>query len=344
MSFARNVAGGIALNVILALLFCLVLTEVLLRVPTLFGTDPSMPERDPNRRHVLCIGDSFTVGGAVDADDRYPAQLQRLLERSEPGAWATVNLGFTGETSSYIGERLSADLRRYQPEVVVLWAGGNMDTRMLGPRQGRLRFGRLLEQLLGRLELYRFVRVWLDDRALERRGRELEPQPTAQDPAESRQRLSQRFAQAEARERAFQVTTTEAERRSLLEQDYRSIIEQVRDAGGRLIFITYPVDLRNHGRANAVMRRLGSEYGIPVVSSWEAAQRVPPDERHWHWGMHHSQPIYAELVRSLAPVVLDRSDPASGGGKCHKAHRNRARWAPRGTPRQRPRGPPLCSK
>ena len=300
---------------VLGLLVCLALTEVLLRVPPLFGTDPSMPERDPSRRHVLCVGDSFTVGGSVDAGDRYPAQLQRLLEESEPGGWATVNLGFTGETSSYIAERLSADLRRYQPEVVILWAGGNMDTGMLGPRQGRLRFGRLLEQLLGRLEVYRFVRVWLDDRALEQRGRELERSSEAPNPAAARQKLSKRFAQAEARERAFQATTSEAQRQSLLEQDYRSIIEQVRDAGGRVILITYPVDLGNHGRANRVMRRLGSEYGIPVVSSWEAAQRVPSDERHWHWGMHPSQPIYAELVQALGPVVLDSRGVANSGGK-----------------------------
>ena len=302
MPFARNVVGGIVLNVLLGLIFCLILTEVLLRVPSFLGTDPSMPERDPGRMHVLCVGDSFTEGGSVAPGDRYPAQLQEFLEASAPDSWATVNLGFTGKTSAYISRRLPADLIRYRPEVVILWAGGNMDTRMLGPRSDQWSPLRFFQQALGRLELFRFVRVWLDDRAVDRRGRELAETSELSPPAH--EDLAQRFNQAKARERAFEVTTTEDERRALLEHDYRSMIEDVQAAGARPILVTYPVDLNAHGRANAMMRELASEYGIPLVSSWEAAQRVAPASRKWHWGMHPSQPIYAELVQDLGPLVL----------------------------------------
>ncbi len=307
MPFARHVAGGTFLNVILGLIFCLVLTEVLLRVPSFLGADPSMPERDPGRMHVLCVGDSFTEGGSVAPGDRYPAQLQEFLEASAPESWATVNLGFTGETSAYISRRLPADLIRYRPEVVILWAGGNMDTRMLGPRSDQWAPWRFLEQALGRLELFRFVRVWLDDRAVDRRGRELAAASEVSLP--THEDLAQRFNQAQARERAFEVTTTEDERQALLEHDYRSMIEDVQSAGARPILVTYPVDLNDHGRANTTMRKLASEYGIPLVSSWEAAQRVPLERRKWHWGMHPSQPIYAELVQDLGPLVLGEVAP-----------------------------------
>ena len=88
------------------------------------------------------------------------------------------------------------------------------------------------------------------------------------------------------------------------------MIEDVQAAGARPILVTYPVDLNNHGRANAMMGELASEYGIPLVSSWEAAQRVASASRKWHWGMHPSQPIYAELVQDLGPLVLGQVTPA----------------------------------
>ena len=56
-------------------------------------------------------------------------------------------------------------------------------------------------------------------------------------------------------------------------------MKTVQAAGARPILVTYPVDLNDHGRANAMMRELASEYGIPLVSSWEAAQRVAPRRR-----------------------------------------------------------------
>lgn len=73
---------------------------------------------------VLCLGDSLTEGYAVDPDNSYPAQLQRLLrERGWPEI-EVVNAGISGSTSASGVSRLAWQLRR-KPHVMVLALGAN---------------------------------------------------------------------------------------------------------------------------------------------------------------------------------------------------------------------------
>ena len=77
--------------------------------------------RTPGVRRVLALGDSFTFGDAVEAEEAWPAQLERLLNGgASPGRWHVVNAGIPGHGT---GQQLLLSRlleERVRPDVVVL--------------------------------------------------------------------------------------------------------------------------------------------------------------------------------------------------------------------------------
>jgi acyl-CoA thioesterase-1 len=73
---------------------------------------------------VLCLGDSLTEGYAVDPDNSYPAQLQRVLRTRGWPQIEIVNAGISGSTSAGGVSRLAWQMRR-KPDVLVLALGAN---------------------------------------------------------------------------------------------------------------------------------------------------------------------------------------------------------------------------
>lgn len=71
-------------------------------------------------RRALCLGDSFTWGVGVLADDAWPPRLERLLARDEGAPWEAVNLGEPGLNTVQQAAKLSAEGLSYEPDVVVL--------------------------------------------------------------------------------------------------------------------------------------------------------------------------------------------------------------------------------
>jgi GDSL-like Lipase/Acylhydrolase family len=83
---------------------------------------PELPgQKPPGVRRVLALGDSFTFGDAVEAEEAWPARLEALLDRSSPAArWQVVNAGIPGHGT---GQQLllsRALQERLQPDAVVL--------------------------------------------------------------------------------------------------------------------------------------------------------------------------------------------------------------------------------
>jgi hypothetical protein len=83
---------------------------------------PAMPEgRTPGVRRVVALGDSFTFGDAVEAEEAWPAQLDKRLNRSgSVSRWQVVNTGVPGHGTGQ--ELLLYQMLegRLQPDVVVL--------------------------------------------------------------------------------------------------------------------------------------------------------------------------------------------------------------------------------
>jgi hypothetical protein len=80
---------------------------------------------EPGERRILCIGDSHTYGSHLPAEEAYPGQLQRMLERVAGNPWRVVNLGFPGQNSAQVRLGLARNIALYRPELVLVLVGAN---------------------------------------------------------------------------------------------------------------------------------------------------------------------------------------------------------------------------
>lgn len=98
-----------------------------------------------NRPLLVCFGDSLTAGAGIDADQAYPADLQKLLDGQGYG-YRVVNAGVNGNTTKDGLDRLSEVLRLH-PQVVVVEFGGNDGLRGLPASQAQRNLDSIVHQL-----------------------------------------------------------------------------------------------------------------------------------------------------------------------------------------------------
>lgn len=94
---------------------------------------------------LVCFGDSLTAGAGIDADQAYPADLQRLLD-GQGYNYRVVNAGVNGNTTKDGLDRVG-DVLRLHPQVVVVEFGGNDGLRGLPAAQAQRNLDSIVRQL-----------------------------------------------------------------------------------------------------------------------------------------------------------------------------------------------------
>lgn len=79
-------------------------------------------EKPPGTRRVLCLGDSFTFGYGVEADETFAKLLGRSLDAGAAGGsrWEVLNAGIGSTGTAHQLARYETEAHRYSPDVVVV--------------------------------------------------------------------------------------------------------------------------------------------------------------------------------------------------------------------------------
>jgi lysophospholipase L1-like esterase len=128
--------------------------------------------KPPGTRRMLCLGDSFTFGYGVEADQTFPKVMEKLLN-DRPGLtepWEVVNAGVPGTGTAYELAYFITEGYKYEPDFVLVAVCGmndfsdNLRSKLYSFENGRLTkperqvggYGRL-RLFFQRLPGYRFV-------------------------------------------------------------------------------------------------------------------------------------------------------------------------------------------
>jgi lysophospholipase L1-like esterase len=111
----------------------------------------------------VALGDSYTIGTAVRAEDRWPNRLVGALAENPPGLALAANLAVNGYTSADVLEREVPLLDRYEPQFASLLVGVNDVVRGVAVHGYRANVERIFDQLLRRLAADRIVVVSTPD-------------------------------------------------------------------------------------------------------------------------------------------------------------------------------------
>jgi lysophospholipase L1-like esterase len=267
----------------LALLLAVILAaEGMLQLASRFVAERSDASGMVGKDRILCVGDSHTYGVMVERGESYPARLQQILDRREPGLHAVVNRGVPGMNTSQLRNRVPGWLDYYRPDLLIVWAGVNnaWNTAELDRPPSAL-WSAVDRALLGS-RLYRLLRVRLHTRSLDRGA------------VEYREAEGPDLSRVESHATA----------------DFAAIADEARAADVDLIFVTYPNPVGAFVGANDAMRRVAQEKGAYLVDSSLSLGRVPVEKREWHPGFHPGADTYAEIARDVSEIVLDRDGAA----------------------------------
>ena len=265
---------------------------------------------------VLCVGDSHTYGAPLPEAESYPSQLQARLKATYPDkTFSVINLGVPGANTRMIRNRLPEWLDRYQPDVLLLWAGINNSWNVAETdRESGL------QGLLFRSRVWRLISRLRFDRA-NARGDGRADLLEAKDGGSRWQVAGQvvETRRAELRTEDWQPG---------LEADLIAIAELARERNVRISWMTYPV-MADHLRAvNETIQQVGKSLQVFTV---DGSFNVMVARKQGHVdselmvdaaGPHPTGLLYSYFVDSLmahmaiylgtwnggpAPGILDRS-------------------------------------
>jgi lysophospholipase L1-like esterase len=111
----------------------------------------------------VALGDSYTIGTAIDAGGRWPDQLVAALAGEAPAFELVANLGVNGYTSRDLIERELPDLEALAPGFATVLIGVNDVVQGVPPATYAANVVEILDTLLARLSSRRIVTVAIPD-------------------------------------------------------------------------------------------------------------------------------------------------------------------------------------
>ena len=305
-------------NGLLIVGLALLLVEIGLQAASLFARGRSTPLRPGARYTVLCVGDSHTYGAGVAEHATYPAHLSRLLDAEAPGVYSVVNVGVPGMNTRQLLERLPDFVRRYEPDVILVWGGVNNSWNHAGGHGESSALLVRLDRLASHARTYRLARTWLHDRQLDRdraaysggRAWEIvgtEGAHTGKDKVTLRRYDG--VLETLQHEGDTEAETT-GEWGPGAETDYRAMVRWARAAGIPIAFIGYPLgEIGIAAIVNGALRNATAAEGVPLIESAKSVLRVPYEERNFLWAAHPDGRMYGEIAQDVLPVVLRLRPP-----------------------------------
>jgi tetratricopeptide (TPR) repeat protein len=161
----RRLIEGLLATALGLLLFLLVLEGGLRLAGSFYDeprTQPDLPELAALGDHViLAVGDSMTWGIGASKGMTWPEQLEREIELRSPGLdYTVINGSMAGANSTMIRALLEEYLQVFQPDLVLILAGGSNNTNYFGYHQWKRAdspWARIDDVLFG-LRVYRLLR------------------------------------------------------------------------------------------------------------------------------------------------------------------------------------------
>jgi acyl-CoA thioesterase I len=128
------------------------------------GVSPTSPTpADAVALRYVALGDSYTIGTSVRADERFPDQLITALGEDASALRLVANLGVNGFTSEdLIREELPA-LEDLDPEFITVLIGVNDVVQGVPIESYEVNVGTILDTLLARLPADRVVTISIPD-------------------------------------------------------------------------------------------------------------------------------------------------------------------------------------
>jgi lysophospholipase L1-like esterase len=260
---------------------------------------------------IVCVGDSHTYGAAVAPEEAYPSRLQVELDYAAPGHYRVINLGIPGHNTSQVLNRLPRQALRHEAAMILVWVGINDLWNVSEATDAAPGWGARLDALASRSRLYRLVRVRAHDREIAR--------AIAEAGAEERASMEGELGRPDWKVRiGGQVEEYHTESVELAVDDanmkragrnYRAMARWARDAGIPIAFLSYPVPVRDFASVNETIKEAASEATALTIATREAILRVPEDERELLWAAHPNGPMYREIARDVARVVIETVPP-----------------------------------
>lgn len=140
----RRVSDRVLLHIIVKRFHDILVSAFLILLWSLTSGGISSSASD-NRPRIVAFGNSLTAGFGVQADDSYPAQLQRRLD-SLGYHYRVINAGVSGDTTAG-GRRRVPWILNNKPELVILELGANDGLRGLPVDQAKNNLRQIIQQL-----------------------------------------------------------------------------------------------------------------------------------------------------------------------------------------------------
>ncbi len=230
------------------------------------------------RPRVLVVGDSYTFGEGVEAEERF----SNLLESREPG-WRVDNMGMTGFGPDLMIMALESLLSKAEPDLVVLALAFD-DFRRVRDRYAGMGFPSPRFELRGR----RLTRVPF-------------PAPKPWERSHLVHGLLMALEEAPVREPLdageWRINRAILDRFRELSREHR--FQPV------LVYLAGPWTGQLHRRRAAFVREYGEEHGIPTLDVSEAIHSADPDGVYLPKNSHYSAGGHAIVASELEPLLRD---------------------------------------